>query len=300
LEEDKKRDENMLNRRLRFCLLPGVVAGILAAQGPEDIAKPHPAEPAASTAGAPPHEAAPATGGLKRLEPPAAGTYVIQPGTRILLNMINSVSTRHAAVGDRIYLETAFPVLSEGKIVIPQGSWVQGTIFSVKRPKRAKGRGALSVRFDSLTLPNGVSRDFTARVGSMDGRSAEDLDRENGKITAPGNKAGDAGTIANTTITGAGVGGLAGAATGGLGKGVGIGAAAGAAAGLAGVLLSRGPDATLNKGTTMEMVVDRPLTFKATELDFSHVPPRAALSEGTGPDQPANKSGRRGWSPWPL
>lgn len=294
----------MLKRTLRFCLIPGVLAGVLAAQGTEDIARPRPVAPAAGAAEGnslqqeQPPDAPPA--GFKRLETPAAGSYIIQPGTRILLNMINSVSTKQAAVGDHIYLETAFPVLSGGTIVVPQGSWVQGTITSVKRPKRVKGRGELYIRFDSLTLPNGVSRDFTARVGAMDGRSTEDLNREEGKIKAPGNKAGDAGTVANTTITGAGVGTLAGAAAGNLAKGAGIGAAAGAAAGLAGVLLSRGPEATLTKGTTMEMVVDRPITFKQSELDFSHVPPRAALSEGSGPEQPGAKSGHGGWSPWPL
>lgn len=301
----------MLKRSFSYCLMSGMLAGGLAAQGAEDIAKPRPVSP--STSAVDKNSVEPNTGdssstqqapdvppaGFKRLETPTAGSYTIQPGTRILLNMINSVSTKQAAVGDRIYLETAFPVLSGGTIVIPQGSWVQGTITSVKRPKRVKGRGELYIRFDSLTLPNGVSRNFAARVGAMDGRSTEDINREEGQIKAPGNKAGDAGTIADTTITGAGVGTLAGAAAGNLAKGAGIGAAAGAAAGLAGVLLSRGPEATLTKGTTMEMVVDRPISFKQGELDFSHVPPRAALSEGSGPEEPA-KSGRRGWSPWPL
>jgi hypothetical protein len=300
----------MLKWGFRYCLILGVLAGvsvILAAQDSEDIARPRPVQPAANasankkadSADAPQQTQDSATGGFKHLEAPAPGSYLIQPGTRILLNMINSVSTKQAAIGDHIYLETAFPVLSGGKIVIPQGSWVQGTITAVKRPRRVKGRGELFIRFDSLTLPNGVSRDFTARIGAMDGRSTEDINREEGKIKAPGNKAGDAGTVANTTITGAGVGTLAGAAAGNLAKGAGIGAAAGAAAGLAGVLLSRGPDATLSKGTTMEMVVDRPISFKDSELDFSHVPPRAALSEGTGPEQ-SGKQGRRGWSPWPL
>jgi type IV secretion system protein VirB10 len=39
-------------------------------------------------------------------------------------------------------------------------------------------------------------------------------------------------------------------------------------AGLAGVLLTRGPDAVLAKGSTIEMVLDRPLTFAATEVNF--------------------------------
>ncbi len=222
--------------------------------------------------------------GLKRREPqPGDATYQVPVGTHVLLNMINSVSTKTAQIGDRLYLETAFPILAENRILIPQGSWVAGTITEVRRPGRVKGRGELQVRFDSLTLPNGVTRNFRADLGNLDGRGEETLDREKSKVKGDGNKKGDAETVAGTTITGAGLGTAIGAATGGLGRGAGIGAAAGAAAGLIGVLASRGPDAMLTKGTTVEMVLDRPLSYGPTDLDLSSAPPRAVLSEGTGP-----------------
>jgi len=38
------------------------------------------------------------------------------------------------------------------------------------------------------------------------------------------------------------------------------------------VLLTRGPDATLLRGSTVEMVLDRALTFSAADLDFSNAP----------------------------
>ena len=56
--------------------------------------------------------------------------------------------------------------------------------------------------------------------------------------------------------------------------GAGIGAAAGAAAGLVGVLFTRGPEAVLAKGSTLEMVLDRPVQFEAADLDFSNSPVR--------------------------
>jgi type IV secretion system protein VirB10 len=72
--------------------------------------------------------------------------------------------------------------------------------------------------------------------------------------------------------------------------GAGIGAAAGATAGLLGVLLSRGPDAVLARGSTVEMVLDRPLSFDASEVDFSNaVPMRRPSAEGGGP-LPSKKS----------
>lgn len=51
--------------------------------------------------------------------PVKPGEYNVEPGTRIPLNLINSVSTRNAAEGDRVYLETAFPIVISGRIVIP-------------------------------------------------------------------------------------------------------------------------------------------------------------------------------------
>src|ERR1700722_19604327 len=90
--------------------------------------------------------------------------FMVQPGTRIPLSMINSVNTKNSAAGDRVYLQTVFPIISNGKIVIPPGSYVEGTVTEVKRPGRVKGRGSLFVRFDSLILPNGVTRDFRSRV----------------------------------------------------------------------------------------------------------------------------------------
>jgi type IV secretion system protein VirB10 len=217
---------------------------------------------------------APAAGDEKGWRPAhdeaAAVGYVVDPGTRVPLSLINSVSTKHSGEGDRVYLETVFPILVKGRVVIPPGSYVAGTITQVKRPGRVKGRGELYLRFDSLTLPNGVTRDFRARIGGLDGRANEELDKDEGKIRSEGNKSGDARTVGEATAAGASVGTLAGAASGHYGMGAGIGAAAGAAAGLMGVLLSRGPDATLTKGSTIEMVLDRPLSFQEGDLDFSH------------------------------
>lgn len=206
---------------------------------------------------------------LKQREATPPGVVSVEPGTRILLSMINSVSTKQAQIGDRIYLETAFPVLGGGKIVVPQGSWVTGTITEVIRPGRVKGRGGLQVRFDSLTLPNGVTRNFRADLAAIDSRDNQTLKREQSTVNGPSNKGHDVGTVAGTAATGTILGAGIGGAAGNIAKGVGIGAGAGAAAAIAGLLLTRGPDATLSKGSTVEMVLDRPLTYEVSELGSS-------------------------------
>src|SRR5450432_3129908 len=83
--------------------------------------------------------------------PPAGKLFLVDTGTHIPLSLINSVSTKNAVAGDRIYLETVFPVLVDGRIVIPPGSYVAGTITAIARPGRVKGRGEFHLRFESLT-----------------------------------------------------------------------------------------------------------------------------------------------------
>lgn len=225
---------------------------------------------------------------LAKPEPAKSDEFVVPTGTKIPLSMINSISTKTAAEGERIYLETVFPILANGHIVIPPGSYVAGTVTSVKRPGRVHGRGELYIRFDSLTLPNGVTRDFRARMGSLDGTAPETLDKAEGKIKSEGNKGGDLKTVGEGAGVGATIGGLAGAASGHAGMGAGIGAAAGATAGLIGVLMSRGPEAVLAKGTTMEMVLDRNLQFAPSEIEFGGQMQRSPTTPG-GP-LPSRKS----------
>lgn len=276
---------------LQSALLMLAAAAVLGAQ---QQAPPPSAEPV-SVAVPPP--ASPSNGALSapRTEPAAnSGDFVVAVGTHIPLSMINSVSTKTAVSGERIYLESVFPILVNGHVVIPPGSYVAGTVTEVKRPGRVKGRGELYVRFDSLTLPNGVTRDFRARMGSLDGRAPETLDKSEGKIKGEGDKTDDVKTVGEGAGIGATVGGLAGAAAGHAGMGAGLGAAAGATAGLIGVLLTRGPDAILAKGTTMEMVLDRPLQFNTTDIDFRNSMPRAQSSDGPGP-QPSRKVQTKHW-----
>src|SRR5262249_17367642 len=149
----------------------------------------------------------------------------------------------------------------------------------------------LFLRFDSLTLPNGVTRDFRARVSGVDGRDTEQLDRSEGKIRGEGDKGAEARTVAETAAAGTSIGLIAGSASHNIGLGAGIGAAAGATAGLMGVLLSRGPDVVLPKGSTVEMVTDRPIYFQEGELNFGPIQPRR-FSEGSAADPatPAKKN----------
>jgi type IV secretion system protein VirB10 len=215
-----------------------------------------PAAPAAAPAGPP--------GFAVRTETPPPGGLTVRSGTRIPLSLLGSLDTRHSKEGDRVDLETRVPVSVEGRVVIPRGSFVTGTIARIKRPGRGSSKGELTIRFETLTLPNGVTRVIQSWVGGADDAVGK-VDREAGKITGERNTGDDARTADGRASAGASAGSLAGAVTG---AGSEAGWVVGAAAGLASVLVSRGPDVALRPGTTLEMVLDRDLRYKPEELKF--------------------------------
>src|SRR3954452_16144083 len=144
--------------------------------------------------------------GLRTTEQPKPGAVTVESGTKIPLTLLNTLSSKQTAEGDRVYLETLYPVLVNGRIIVPAGSYVSGTVTQIKRPGRVKGRGELYLRFDSLTLPNGTTRDFRARIGGMEGGGSNELDRTEGKIKGGGSKGKDAGEIARAAEMGTMVG----------------------------------------------------------------------------------------------
>jgi hypothetical protein len=195
---------------------------------------------------------------------PAGRKLTVPSGTRLAVVLENGISTRNAKAGDSLYFHTAFPVTSNNQIVIPVGSYLRGSLLEAKRPGRIKGRGEFRLRLESLIFPNGYTVDLLAAPRSVDTGGKETTDSE-GKVSGSGGKGKDVGTVATTTATGAGIGAIAGG-----GKGAGIGAGVGGLIGLGSVLLTRGPEAELARGTTMDIVIERDLTLDSSYIQFSN------------------------------
>jgi type IV secretion system protein VirB10 len=183
---------------------------------------------------------------------PPLPPVVVPAGTRIPLTLKQGISTRNARVGDPIYAETVFPITQDNSIVIPPGTFVQGTIRGITRPGRVKGRAQLQMSFTSMIFPNGYTLLLPGAVEGMPGSKDTDMKGSEGTIQQAGSKGKDVQTIASTTLPGAGIGAIADG-----GKGAGIGAGVGGAVGLATVLLTRGPDVQLDTGASVEMVLER-------------------------------------------
>ena len=198
----------------------------------------------------------------------------VPSGTHIPLVLHNAISTRSAKPGDPVYFETVFPIMAEGHVVIPAGSYVSGEITESKRPGRVKGRAELMARLNTLILPNGYMVNLNASPGGSAGTGGSETMDSEGKIIGASDKKGDIDTVATTTAEGAGIGGVATQSV----KGAGIGAGIGAVTGLAAVLLTRGPDAELPRGTTLEAVLDRPILLDADKVQFTGPGQASALA----------------------
>lgn len=177
----------------------------------------------------------------------------IPQGSHALLRMVNSVSTRTAREGDYVYMRTATPIVSNGQIVVPVNSYVQGVVTASRRSGRVKGRAELAIRIENLTLPGGRVIRVAPHLSSVDSEgTAQQVDRE-GTVQQGGSKATDAARVATIGGAGAAIGGM----TDRSWKGAGIGAGAGGAVGLATVLLTRGREVDLRQGSTVDVVFER-------------------------------------------
>jgi hypothetical protein len=225
---------------------------------------PAPGAPAASSAPAtaPASTSAAASAPASNSSKPAM--VEVPGGTHIPLVIHNAISTRSARPGDPVYFETLFPVMVDGKVVIPAGSYMSGEVTEAKRAGRVKGRAELGIKLTTMILPNAYMVNLNAMPSSAGTGGGETVDQE-GKVNGDTDKASDAGTVLKTTAAGAGIGGVAAQS----GRGAAIGAGIGAAVGLGAVLLSRGPDAELPRGSTVEVVIDRSILLEADKVQFA-------------------------------
>ena len=179
--------------------------------------------------------------GVVALPRPALAKNVKLPeGKKIHFTLNQTLRSDRSREGDKFSGVVSRNVRVGDKTVIPEGAVVRGTVTSVKRSGRVKGKAEMELSFDEIELPNGKTLDLAASLTELDDK--EEVTEEGG-VQAEGTKKRDAATIG----AGAGIGAA-------------IGAGAGAAAGTGVVLATRGKEVYLKRGTEMAIQLDRPLT----------------------------------------
>jgi len=189
----------------------------------------------------------------------SAGAAEIPRGTHVLLRMLNSINTRTATEGNQVYLQTVTPVAIDGAMVIPPGTYVQGSVSHAQRSGRIKGRAQLGIRLETMTFTGGKIVKISPRLSAVDsGETGQKVDDTESQIKQAPTRGKDTEQVAILAGTGAAIGALADRSF----EGAGIGSGVGTAVGLAKVLLTRGSEVDLHQGTTLDVVFDRPVVIE--------------------------------------
>ncbi len=214
--------------------------------------------------------------------------YTVPAGTKVLLQLKNSINTRSAKPGDGVYLTSSFPVVVGNRIMIPAGVYVQGVVDRVQRAGRVKGKAQLDMHFTSIVFPNGSVVEIPGIVNNVSGAKKQQVkDNGEGTIEQDSDKTRNMGKVAEVAIPAGGtVGSVAGLGAGHPLAGGLTGLAAGAATAGIVSLFTRGADVNIESGTQLEMVLQRPLTLEDENLGGTA---GASLTPAPGQPQPMAK-----------
>ena len=201
---------------------------------PTEAAKPAPEKKAPVKKPVPPKPAAPAP-------------LMLAAGTRVPATASDTISTRSAKAGDPFTATVSQDVKdATGRVVIPAGSTVSGTITAAEPAPNPNSTGKIDLPVTNVTV-HGKSYSIDASVVAMDT-----------VMKGRGVTKADAAKVAGGAVAGAIVGKLLGKNT----KGAVIGGAAGAAAGAAAARASRDIDVVIPKGAAITIKLNAPLTVK--------------------------------------
>jgi hypothetical protein len=192
---------------------------------------------------------------VKRAAVVRPALYRVDTGTNIRVRMNGTLSSKTARVGDRFKATVTEPVYStNGVVVIPVGSTVNGRVDTVKPARKGGNPGEIGVSFVSVQLPNGSVRAINGSLTDLNTKSA----KSDNEGTASGDK------MKNRKIIFIGGGGAGGAVLGGAiggGKGALIGGIIGAGAGLLGERLTKGEEAEVRSGTEFGVYLNQSISM---------------------------------------
>jgi hypothetical protein len=159
------------------------------------------------------------------------------------LQIDSTISSESARVEDQVEARVTRDVFAEGRIAVPEGTRVLGTVTLVDQGGKVKVRARLGVRFHTLVLDNGTTLPIQSDTIYREGESP-------GKASAA--------KIGGGAIGGAIIGGILGGK-----KGAVIGGSVGAAGGTAATMAGSRREATLPAGSTVTVRVLSPVTVTA-------------------------------------
>ena len=176
----------------------------------------------------------------------------VPAGTRFIVELRDKLEAREIKKGKKFEVRTLEALTASDGNQIPAGVKIKGRVTSVRNNE-------MVLRFEEIDTKNGKSPIIASVAGVAGEKDVKAKVGKEGEISSSGGRGKSA---AIGSAVGAAVGAGIGAAKGGTANtviGAGIGAGAGAGVGAA----AGGRDLELTKGTRLDVVLDRPLSFKA-------------------------------------
>jgi hypothetical protein len=183
--------------------------------------------------------------------PPRAtgfGRVSIPSGTGVPVRVETRISSEHASVGDSWSGYVTDDVYARGRLVVPSGSRVSGTVAAA-RPAERGHRAMIQLALSRLHIGG---QSYRVRGGSE-------------AVIAGSTRARNLGGIAAGTAAGA----LIGKAVSGSGKGAVIGGVVGGAASGAAVAKSKGYQAVIREGASMTFTLRSPVSVSRRAIELA-------------------------------
>jgi hypothetical protein len=168
--------------------------------------------------------------------------FTIPTGSKVVIRMIDSISSEKNKAGDAFVAVLDEPVVQNNVEIIPKGVDVRGRLASVASAGRVTGSAELGLELTQIYV-NGIPYSLTTSEYEEKGESRT-------------------GQTAKRAAVGAGVGALIGAIAGG-GKGAAIGAGVGGGGATAVQVMTKGEKLNVPSETKLEFTLRTPLVIAA-------------------------------------
>jgi len=190
-------------------------------------------------------------------------------GTSLHVTLDSAIDTASTQPNTPFRGELTENIQNEGRIVIPQGSIVEGRVTQVRGGKRIRGTALIHLQMDTIVLPDGTRLPLRAQVVDTDQFANTRIDDE-GNILRKDHVGGTLAAMSLTTGGAAAAGGVIGGPAGAL-----IGAGVGAGLGTA-VWLKQDRQAHLPEGTQVVLSLTEPMDL--SRMNFASAPVQSAPS----------------------
>lgn len=181
----------------------------------------------------------------RRAPEPTSHTYTLPAGTSFTGSLQNELSSGKNHVGDPFSIRTILAKTVDGATAVPAGSTIRGHLSYVDGAGRVAGGAKLTLRYDSIKLPDGTTYDISAAPLRLEGK---------------GDAKESAIEIGGGAVAGGILGGVLGHGSGDVAKGAAVGAVVGTAVAVA----TKGDQIVLGTGQQIKVILDAPLKVTRT------------------------------------